>query len=76
MKKKRVENSAVDVLDKISLSAKGLRSRLDAIVDEAGKQISNHQRNVAWYKTDLVKLYEDLVEHVGTLGTTVEKLRG
>ena len=76
MKKKRVENSAVDVLDKISLSAKGLRSRLDAIVDAAGKQISNHQRNVAWCKTDLVKLYEDLVEHVGTLGTTVEKLRG
>lgn len=76
MKKKRVENSAVDVLDKISLSAKGLRSRLDAIVDEADKQISNHQRNGAWCKTDLIKLYEDLVEHIGTLGTTVEKLRG
>lgn len=34
-KKKRVSSSAVDVLDKISLEAKGLRSRIDAIVTKA-----------------------------------------
>ena len=73
--KKRVARSTVDTLDDIRLQAMGLRSRIDALVAESERQIKNHQRKVAWCKTDLIKAYEDLVEAVENLGVPVDNLR-
>ena len=72
-KKKR--QCAVDVLDDVRQKASGLRSRLDRIVKETEKQISNHQRGKAWVSGDVIKLAETFVEYAKNLEVATKKLK-